>query len=372
MSDVSESPVTRPQGVLAVPSSRLAWLDLLRAMAVLLVLWNHLVGAVLTSHKISWPLSDWADQYFFDPLAIRQQGGFLGVCIFFLISGYIITRILGKETALQFAVRRLLRIFPLLLIVALTVWLLGYLNIPGMPADAYEAPFAEVFRNGFLLNYITHPQVILVGPAWSLVIEVCFYLLALLLLPALRARHLHPVCLPVAMLVVTGLSVFLSRNLGTSFFLLSVSLSYLPILAIGSLFYLYEASLISTRMALVLAGLAWITFLVAAANIYPQFMAASMESYPISVMASIAIFCLCFAKREDFHRLPVAMAWVALPSYSIYLWHGVVAVPLEHALLPRIGFTASLMVSVVVLVLVALLSYICIEKPCQALAKKIV
>jgi peptidoglycan/LPS O-acetylase OafA/YrhL len=222
------------------------------------------------------------------------------------------------------------------------------------------------------LNYITLPQVILVGPAWSLVIEVCFYLLALLLLPLMRARRLHPVYLPVAMLVVTGLSVVLSRNLGANFFLLSVSLSYLPILAIGALFYLYEAGLISSKIAFSLAALAWITFLTATANIYPKFLTAGMESYPISVMASIALFCLCFAKRDRLSCLPSAMSWIALASYSIYLWHGVVALPLEHALLPRIGFTAALVVSLVALVSVAWLSYIGIEKPFQTLAKKIV
>lgn len=72
-------------------------------------------------------------------------------------------------------------------------------------------------------------------------------------------------------------------------------------LAFGSLFYFCQASLISTRLALALAWLTWITFLlVATANIYSQFLAASMESYPIYVMAAITLFSLCFAKREAF------------------------------------------------------------------------
>ena len=53
------SPGFDVQGLKGVPSSRrLAWLDLLRSMAVLLVLWGHLVGAFLAARKASWAPND--------------------------------------------------------------------------------------------------------------------------------------------------------------------------------------------------------------------------------------------------------------------------------------------------------------------------
>jgi peptidoglycan/LPS O-acetylase OafA/YrhL len=353
------------------PGKRLAWLDFLRALAVLLVLWGHLVGGFLSARGLTWAPSDIVSRYVFEPLAISQHGGFLGVCIFFLVSGYIIARVIGRESIIQFAVRRCLRIFPLLFVVAFSVWLLGRFGVLGMPADAYKAPFIHVVTNTILLNYVVDPQVILVGPAWSLVVEVCFYLAALLLLPFLRRRSFHPLALPVLLILASLFSSFFSRNFGPNFFLLAVSLAYLPILAIGSLFFLYESRQVTATIAALLGGVAWIVFLKAIQQFYPQFMQPTANSYPVSVMAALAIFALVFGCRHKINRIPRLLTWVALVSYSIYLWHGVIALPMEAALISALGFNASLLLSLLALTVAAHISYRLIEAPLQALAKKI-
>ena len=60
---------------------------LLRAIAVLFVMYAHLVGQ--NQYVILWP-KQLLTEYFFEPLNIVQHGGALGVAIFFLVSGYII------------------------------------------------------------------------------------------------------------------------------------------------------------------------------------------------------------------------------------------------------------------------------------------
>ena len=64
-------------------------------------------------------------------------GGYLGVDIFFVISGYIITKIIikeyyeGKFNIKFFLYRRIRRIFPVLLLVALVTLFLGwYILVP--------------------------------------------------------------------------------------------------------------------------------------------------------------------------------------------------------------------------------------------------
>jgi hypothetical protein len=51
-----------------------------------------------------------------------------------------------------------------------------------------------------------------------LVVEVCFYLIAILLLPFLRLRRIHPVALPLLMISIAGVSPLLWGNLGANFF----------------------------------------------------------------------------------------------------------------------------------------------------------
>ena len=350
------------------PSKRLAWLDLLRAMAVLLVLWSHLVGGFLAAHQETWAPNDAINKYLFNPLVICQHGGFLGVSIFFMISGYIITRVLGRESPVQFVVRRGLRIFPLLFVVIVTVAALGFLGVPGMPPDAYNANFRSILTNALLINYIVHPQVVLVGPGWTLVIEICFYIISLLLLPLLNKSKLNPIILPISMLLVAALSSHFSRGFGSTFFLLSVSLSYLPILAAGSLFYLYESKSITSRVAALLFCGCWLTFLFSI-SILPEDL---VNSYPISGMAAFLIFGLLFLKRNSYKQLPIILNWIALTSYSIYLWHGVVALPLQGLLFKTLGFSLTLIISLLATTIVSAFSYAWFEKPFQTLAKRLV
>ena len=353
------------------PPRRLEWLDILRFSAVVLVLWDHMVGEFLIAHKSDWFLNSFLNSILFEPLAIRQSGGFLGVCIFFLISGYIIAQVIYKESGLQFAVRRVIRIFPLLFIVSLTVWMLARMGVPGMPADALKASLIDLIKNSFLVNWVCHPQITLVTPAWTLVIEVSFYIIAITMLPFLKRSILPPVFLPISLLATTCISIFWSRSLGNNFFLFSVSLAYLPILAVGSLFYLYESKAISFRFVVFGVLLSWIIFLKATFNIYPQFIAISIDSYPISVVFAFFTFGFCYVIRNKL-RSPRIITWIALSSYSIYLWHGVIALPLQGILLPFLGFPFSLIISLIMLILISTISYNYIEKPCLRFAKKLI
>ena len=60
------------------------------------------------------------------------SGGFIGVDIFFVISGFLITRIIlneagaGTFSPAQFYARRIRRIFPALIVVLAVSWLVGW------------------------------------------------------------------------------------------------------------------------------------------------------------------------------------------------------------------------------------------------------
>nr|WP_281493738.1 GSCFA domain-containing protein [Ancylobacter koreensis] len=149
--------------------ARIGGLDELRGLATLWVMLCH--GGVLF---------DWL------PLAIMGWG-MHGVVLFFMVSGYLITRILigqirSGEPLAHFFVRRTLRIWPLMLVVLAV-------GAVAMPQFAHSVAFNLLLVNNYALGLGIEP-VFRTDVMWSLAIEEQFYLLWPLVLLALGLRFL--------------------------------------------------------------------------------------------------------------------------------------------------------------------------------------
>jgi peptidoglycan/LPS O-acetylase OafA/YrhL len=141
---------------------RFQGLDGLRALAVIGVVWNHThVG--------------------FDALQFTRRG-FLGVDVFFVLSGFLITALLlrereqsGRIAIGQFYMRRALRIFPLYYaVVALVALLYGTVRAGTANAAGF---FADLpFLLTYTLNWVESEPVTILRIAWSLAAEEQFYL----------------------------------------------------------------------------------------------------------------------------------------------------------------------------------------------------
>lgn len=136
--------------------THIAPLDGLRGIAVLLVLWAHF------PRELTGPLGK---------LAYVIQPGYLGVDVFFVLSGFLITRILlhDKESGrsiYRFVARRALRIFPIyyltILVLAVT-WNGNYLLWCSVYLSNYR----------FAVDLSPNPM----RHTWSLAVEEHFYLI---------------------------------------------------------------------------------------------------------------------------------------------------------------------------------------------------
>jgi peptidoglycan/LPS O-acetylase OafA/YrhL len=145
------------------PQGRIASLDGIRAISISLVLFGHLLGThnFLTRHAMAW----------------AGDLSAFGVRVFFVISGYLITRLLLAEYARygaislsRFYLRRTFRIFPAfyaLLAFLAAARALGWLQVTNM----------DLLRAGtFTINYMPDRSWE-VGHLWSLAVEEQFYLL---------------------------------------------------------------------------------------------------------------------------------------------------------------------------------------------------
>jgi peptidoglycan/LPS O-acetylase OafA/YrhL len=166
---------------------KLQLIDLTRSFCILTVLGLH-AGVILNEPTHSW--SRWCWDHF-------QQNGMYGVCLFFGISGFLITGVIANGSAglyqpnfKQFYVQRAGRILPLLVLV---IWI-GYcmLAIPQDPhasyLDIFHPPSGHLgFAFWFCVVTLTFnwfraivpsaPTCIYWSILWSLCVEEQFYLL---------------------------------------------------------------------------------------------------------------------------------------------------------------------------------------------------
>src|SRR6187200_1049734 len=123
-------------------------------------------------------------------------GGFLGVDVFFVISGFLITALLlteydesGRVDLARFYLRRARRLLPALctVMVATSIWVVSYrpdlaygLRKDTIAAAGYVSNWWFILENRSYFEVIAQPP--LLGHLWSLAIEEQFYLVCRLLL----------------------------------------------------------------------------------------------------------------------------------------------------------------------------------------------
>jgi peptidoglycan/LPS O-acetylase OafA/YrhL len=158
MTNTLTAPVQRPRHI---PS-----LDGVRALSVFLVIVLHTLQAYSVTHHVSWTL-----------LAIGN--GAMGVYIFFVISGYLITTLLLRErektgtiSLRSFYLRRGFRILPpLYFYIFFLVALHALGHLPGM--NRLELITALTFTR----NYVPHVGLWAMEHLWSICVEEQFYLI---------------------------------------------------------------------------------------------------------------------------------------------------------------------------------------------------
>lgn len=170
-------------------------IDGLRALAVALVLGYHFVPSLVPA-------------------------GFIGVDIFFVISGYLVTRIILKDLILEkfslasFYARRIRRIFPALLCVLITVSLIGWLIL--IPTEFQRLGKHILGGIAFIANIVLYHEVGYFDASanskpllhlWSLGVEEQFYIIfpvILLILWKLKIK------LILALPVMAGVSLIIN------------------------------------------------------------------------------------------------------------------------------------------------------------------
>ncbi|MER8776382.1 acyltransferase family protein [Mesorhizobium sp. M0977] len=304
-------------------------------------------------------------------------GGYLGVDIFFVLSGYLITLILWREalkgqfSIIRFYERRVRRIMPALLLLLLFTTaaavalllpadLIGYsksmLATLGFAANIYFWRDTDYFSRAAEAKPLLH--------VWSLGVEEQFYIIFPLLIAAF-ARYWPRSTFPaIALLTLVSLaSNCLALKVGggsPAFFLLPTRAWEL---GAGALVAILPHSLTPRGTVAGLLGsigaLAIVIGIVSSAQSY-AFMPVAL---PV-VAGTALVIAAGQGKQSPISRLLAAgpLAFVGLISYSLYLWHWPFIVFSQYYLVRDLNL-GEMVVAVAGMTICAILSWRYVERP---------
>ena len=248
------------------------------------------------------------------------SGGFFGVDVFFVLSGYLITRLLVVEYETQgrlhygaFIVRRLRRLLP-----AFLVFLAVYVLVT--PLFFVDVPWVKHLRDAawsavYLVNYAAGfgEALAVLGHVWSLAVEMQFYLIwPLVIWGLLRCpRWLAIGVIGGLCLVATGWRWWAASNFeGVWDFYVRTDTHCSGLLLGGMLGYWNRR---------IHAHWAWIGFLILAfaMTFYSTHWLATAR-YGFSLAEIGAALLLLSQPAWLGNRL---LVWLGTMSYGLYLWH---------------------------------------------------
>ncbi|WP_461124163.1 acyltransferase family protein [Saccharothrix stipae] len=353
-------------GQTAPPKVRIAFIDIGRGLAALLVFYSHLAEQWVAKREVGpTPGIDFIDALTSDPMHMGLQGiGQIAVPFFFLVSGFVVTPIALRQGQRRFGLNRLVRVYiPMTFVVLLTagVILLGARTLVG--AEEPTITWWTVITNSLVVNYLIVPQVVMVGVAWTLVVEVIFYTLLVLLLPVMRRWTWLAIGAQLTFVFVVMMS---AREFGASWALFAVNVSYLPIPIIGQIIWATTSKRVPLWLGGTYVGIAWALYVLAERL--------ELGRLDTSYNLALAFALLCFmAGYFAEPRLKERRIWIALSerSYSIYLLHGLVAFVALDLMRPTVPLLLAIPLAVALTFGVVELSYRFVEKPSHALARRL-
>jgi peptidoglycan/LPS O-acetylase OafA/YrhL len=315
-------------------------LDGLRAISIVFVLVSHLTGT-----------------RGFPNISALLGLGELGVRVFFVISGYLITSILlgelkrtGTVSLVRFYFRRTLRLFPA------SYFFIAVIAFLAAKGFAQLAPYDLTFALTYTMNYYDHRGWPL-GHLWSLAVEEQFYLLwpaTLMLLGRLRSgRFLLGALLATPFLRLASIYVTPAFNF----------VVWADALATGCLLAIFREQLSADKRYSRLLASKWF-FLVPVGAIAANYIPSTKLTWLFGeTIMNVAIAVSAdWAMRNStgivgrFLNLP-AVSFIGVLSYSLYVW--------QQPFLNRASASpyCAFPLNIILTFALAFFSYVAIEAP---------
>lgn len=331
-----------------VSNKNAANLDILRAIAVTLVVVDHCLEMISRQGGISLQPFNW-------------MLGRFGVLLFFVHTSLVLNRSMyrlnctGLALVRTFLIRRAFRIYPLAILCVLTV---VSFQIPRMPWYQFEwKGIPNLISNIALTTNLTFSDEVL-NPLWSLPVEVQMYVALpfIFLLIGPKKNPMIVLILWIAAVIAAVMQPRISGRLSVLFFA--------PCFMGGVLAYS-----LSGRIDVRIAGRWWMPYLLTMIAIY-LLIQVSFESvhleWPQWLMCLVIGATIPAFEDSLSKRINIIAASIAKYSYGIYLFH-CIALWVGYSLLDQYPPWAQWSAMAGILAASSVLCYHWLEKPAIAL-----
>ena len=332
-------------------------IDLLRFLAAFSVVVFHYAfrgSAEEQPNPVSYPLLEPVVKY-----------GYLGVELFFIISGYVVLMSAQTKTVRQFFVSRVVRLYPAFWVACTATFIVVSWWGPPLNGPYWSTKMAvnpvQYLVNMTMLQHFAGCQDI-DGVYWTLAYEIRFYVLIALVL-ALRLMHRLP--LLIAGWLFYGIMVAVDLDFRPLSAVLFPSFS--PLFIAGMLFYLLQQRLFNPWLLYLLMGISW-ALAMQNALVFADGQAYYYHSRfsPVIVASAVSVFYLVFwlIVRRSFAFQPCSwLAWLGALTYPLYLIHQHIGYILFQRLGGKVDAYGLLVGIVALMLLLAYCLYRFIERP---------
>lgn len=321
-------------------------IDGLRGIAVLLVLFFHVALALPWQGALS------------KTIATPLRYGWIGVDIFFVISGFLITGILlrtreKQKYFLNFYFRRILRIMPAYYMLLLAVFVVMPMLLPFESAEMTNLKSNQLWLWTHLTNwgYVWHRTVFTsadwlnLDHLWTLAVEEQYYLVWPLVVFFFTNRRLKYVCVTCILFSFTLRMICWQLGIrnGALYFPTPCRLDCLSMGAMVAIYVLeYGVSDQLVRIAKwVFAGSCLGIAVITAVRGGFEFIDSFVVVFGITLVGAATSSLIVLMVAENPNKLLIStmtwkpLRWVGKYSYGLYLLHMVVLAPMRYLEIPQ-------------------------------------
>lgn len=358
----SVSQVASKQGETSPVSARrkkLPGIDLIRALAVVTVLYSHISYYLIDDLHTGWWLIDWVYTVFIKIGGLNQHLSFLGVAFFMVLTGFLLTGSATRQKPMLFMVNRMARLLPSLWLTLIAAIVLVKLGINGLFSGGEDLTTNQALLSFVFGGFFLEHQVVLLGVTWTLLVQLIFYVYCV---SARRLLQTKPIMLPVigglvACAALVGYNMFFTPPPDVPILLKAAAT--MPAIFIGQIIYLAWNGLASWRWV-VAAGLVQIEVIRIATDWGAYGAGVNHYMWTMAVVTAVVLLLATYDGPLAHAR---AVKWMASRSYTIYLLHTLILYRAYDLTVGIFGKTGAVLTFLVITGLLSEALYRWVEVP---------